>query len=129
MMRQLAEGAKRFVHLVKREPPNRRRTPAHHSRNRSRLGRRGEMIVTVESLAGKRHEQRTSPNRAGIGRDRRERDLGAARTGAQSQGLTHLSLRPRGNRRTLPLTAHGLPLTAFCTISRSSKGSFSVPMT
>ena len=120
---QEAVGAKRIADSIEREPRDVRSPCTHDRADRARglCGR--EMLVPVESVPLERHEQRIGLDRAGVGGDLRIRLGLPAITGNLDFGSIAKNL---PNRRRSP-DDHRAP--SPITISRSSNGTFTVPMT
>jgi hypothetical protein len=115
-VRERAVCVKGIVHLDQLEPGHRGRAAPHDGGRGPPFGRRTEMRVPVEALTVQCHEERARRECPRVGRDVRE--ARARRCCRQRQGAPYELRAP----------AHQ-PATRPRTISRSSNGSFSVPMT
>jgi hypothetical protein len=77
--------------------------------------------MTVEPLAGESHEESARSNGPAVSRNSREGGTANSRVYWKAERLPDGSLRPGRRVGDLALTGHRAPLTAFSTISRSSK--------
>ena len=121
--RERAEGAQGVGHLQQWQPGHRRCPRAYHCGAGAGGGGGREEVVGIEALARQRHEQRALWNGPRIGRDGGE--CPAVPASRQSQRLADVALGPGRRGRRLAARVHRI--TALRTISRSSKGTFSVP--
>ena len=91
---------------------------------------RRKVVVPVEPLAGQRHEQRAWCNNTAVGRDAGEREWCCSGLRGQVERRQYIGFAPTHARAAgLRFSGHRRPFTACSTISRSSNGTFSVPMT
>ena len=86
-------------------------------------GRIGHEVVTIEAIAQERHVQVTRTDRAGVGGNASIADRVVGQLRAKTEGSPHLSVAPPDAHRPSPISARHSRTT-----SRSSKGSFSVPI-